>query len=109
MYILSITYPRSEGETFDFDYFHQKHLPEVGRTFGPFGLVFASVLRGERTLNPLFSSWTPGSDDGKVSVRSARIPGADFLLVHHSHTWMAWSTDVNSAVVQFLRAGYFDQ
>ncbi len=51
MYILSITYPNSSGATFDFDYFHQKHLPEVGKTFGPFGLIFASVLKGEESLD----------------------------------------------------------
>jgi triacylglycerol lipase len=65
------------------------------------------VIAGDRSLNPLFSSWIPGPDDGKVSVRSARIPGAEFLQVHHSHTWMAWSADVNSAVVQFLEMGRF--
>lgn len=66
------------------------------------------VIAGDRSLNPLFSSWIPGPDDGKVSVRSARISGADFLLVHHSHTWMAWSSQVNLAIAQFLRAGHFD-
>jgi len=66
------------------------------------------VIAGDRSLNPLFSSWIPGADDGKVSVRSARMPGADFLLVHRSHTWMAWSANVNSAIVQFLKTGCFD-
>jgi triacylglycerol lipase len=65
------------------------------------------VIAGHRSLNPLFSSWIPGADDGKVSVRSARISGADFLLVHHSHTWMAWSADVNCSITQFLRTGQF--
>lgn len=65
------------------------------------------VIAGDRSFNPLFSSWIPGPDDGKVSVRSARIPGADFLLVHHSHTWMAWSSDVNSAIEVFLHTGHF--
>jgi len=51
MYILTITYPKSPDSTFDFDYFRQKHLPEVGKAFGPFGLGFASVLRGEETLD----------------------------------------------------------
>src|SRR5574338_148796 len=51
MYILTITYPESKGATFDFDYFREKHLPEVGRTFGPFGLGFASVLKGEESLD----------------------------------------------------------
>lgn len=51
MYILTITYPVSKGATFDFDYFRQKHLPEVGKAFGPFGLGYASVLRGEETVD----------------------------------------------------------
>lgn len=66
------------------------------------------VIAGDRSLNPLFSSWISGPDDGKVSVRSTGMLGADFLLVHHTHTWMVWSSDVNSAVVQFLKTGRFD-
>jgi hypothetical protein len=30
MYILTINYPKSDGATFDFDYFRSKHLPEIG-------------------------------------------------------------------------------
>ena len=51
MYILTITYPRSAEAMFDFDYFRSKHLPEVGKAFGPFGLGYASVLRGEQSLD----------------------------------------------------------
>jgi len=65
------------------------------------------VIAGDRSFNPLFSSWIPGPDDGKVSVSSAKMPGAHFLLVHHSHTWMAWSPQVNSAIAEFLRVGHF--
>jgi uncharacterized protein (TIGR02118 family) len=50
MYILTVTYPKSPDATFDFDYFRQKHLPEVGKAFAPFGLGYASVLRGEETV-----------------------------------------------------------
>ena len=65
------------------------------------------VIAGDRSLNPLFSSWIPGADDGKVSVRSTVLPGAELLVVHHSHTWMAWSKDVSLAASQFLRTGSF--
>jgi pimeloyl-ACP methyl ester carboxylesterase len=66
------------------------------------------VIAGNRSLNPLFSWWIPGPDDGKVSVRSTRLAGMqDFLVVHHSHTWMAWSSEVSAAVAQFLRSGCF--
>ena len=46
MITLSITYPHTEGADFDWDYYVGKHLPLVGETFKPFGLAFASVLRG---------------------------------------------------------------
>jgi triacylglycerol lipase len=65
------------------------------------------VIAGDRSLNALFSSWIPGPDDGKVSVRSAMVPGAEFLLVHKSHTWMAWSGRVAGAISDFLRTGCF--
>lgn len=51
MYILTITYPKSKGATFDFDYYRTKHLPEVGKAFGSFGLGYASVLKGEQSLD----------------------------------------------------------
>ncbi len=66
------------------------------------------VIAGDRSLNPLFSAWIPGSDDGKVSVRSTQMGGMqDFLVVHHSHTWLAWNRTVITAVVQFLKTGRF--
>lgn len=51
MYILTVTYPNSKGSTFDFDYFRTRHLPEVGKAFGQFGLGYASVLRGEQSVD----------------------------------------------------------
>ncbi|HEY0627875.1 MAG TPA: EthD family reductase [Sphingomicrobium sp.] len=51
MYIITLHYPNADGATFDFDYFRTKHLPEVGKVFGPFGLGYASVLRGAETVD----------------------------------------------------------
>lgn len=51
MYVLTVTYPRSADTTFDFDYFRSRHLPQVGKVFGPFGLGYAAVLRGEQSLD----------------------------------------------------------
>ena len=66
------------------------------------------VVAGDRSLNPCFSYWIPGPDDGKVSVRSTTLEGMqDFLLVHHSHTWMMWRRDVAAAVIRFLSGGCF--
>jgi predicted alpha/beta hydrolase family esterase len=66
------------------------------------------VIGGDRSLNPLFSAWIPGPDDGKVSVRSTQVPGMrDFLVVHRTHTWMAWSREVGLATSAFLKTGSF--
>jgi hypothetical protein len=79
----------------------------VPRRLGPIDFELG-VIAGDRSLNPLFSSWIPGPDDGKVSVAAARLDGMkDFLIVHHSHTWMPWSRNVVNATVRFLRAGCF--
>ncbi|HEY5459660.1 MAG TPA: EthD family reductase, partial [Sphingomicrobium sp.] len=51
MYIITIHYPNADGATFDHDYYRTKHLPEVGKTFGPFGLGYASVLKGEESAD----------------------------------------------------------
>lgn len=51
MYIITIHYPNADGATFDFDYYRTKHLPEVGKAFKPFGLGYASVLKGEESAD----------------------------------------------------------
>lgn len=51
MYIITIHYPNADGATFDFDYYRTQHLPEVGKVFGPFGLGYASVLKGEESVD----------------------------------------------------------
>jgi len=68
------------------------------------------VIAGDRSLNPLYSSFIPGKDDGKVSVESAKVDGmADFLVMHTSHTWIMNRKSVRKQVVHFLRNGLFDK
>ena len=68
------------------------------------------VIAGDRSFNPLFSSWIPGGDDGKVSVRRAQVEGmADFLVVPHSHSFIMRSQQVGAQVVHFLRHGKFER
>ena len=51
MYIITIHYPNADGATFDHEYYRTRHLPEVGKAFQPFGLGYASVLKGEESVN----------------------------------------------------------
>lgn len=66
------------------------------------------VITGERSVNPLFSWWLPGPDDGAVTVASARLDGAAaFLVVPYSHTFIMRKEDVIKQVIAFLRTGRF--
>lgn len=64
------------------------------------------IIAGDRSLNPLFSSCIPDSNDGKVSVRRAAVEGMSaFKVVHGTHTWIMWRADVNQATLRFLAGG----
>jgi pimeloyl-ACP methyl ester carboxylesterase len=66
------------------------------------------VIAGSANLNPLFSHWQAGPNDGAVSITSARLAGGrDFLVVPHSHTAMLWRRGVAQQVLAFLRTGRF--
>ena len=74
MYIVTIHYPNSDGATFDFDYFQSRHLPEVGKAFGPFGLGWATVMRGEQSVDgspPAFFATTVLSFPSEQAARDA--------------------------------------
>lgn len=84
---------------------------DLPRALGPWpaGAPPLGIIAGDRTLNPLFSAWLPGPDDGKVSVASTRLAGlTDAIVLHHSHTWLMWRADTASQVIHFLRDGHFN-
>jgi endonuclease/exonuclease/phosphatase family metal-dependent hydrolase len=80
------------------------------QTIGPWNpAIELGVIAGDRSLNPWFSRWHEGPNDGKVSVASSRLPGMrEHLVMHHSHTWLQYRGSVNRQVVTFLREGRFD-
>lgn len=66
------------------------------------------VIAGDRTLNPFYSWFIPGPDDGKVSVASTQLEGMDdFLVVHSSHTYLPWRKQVINACLEFVAEGRF--
>ena len=74
MYIVTILYPNSDGATFDFNRFHREHLPEVGQAFRPFGLGWATVMRGEESIDgsaPAFFAITVLSFPSETAARNA--------------------------------------
>lgn len=102
MYILTVTYPKSPDARFDFDYFRSRHLPEVGKAFQPHGLGYASVLRGEESLDggePAYFATTILSFATEEGARNAVASDAGKVLAAD----IANFTDV-TPVMQFNSA-----
>lgn len=82
---------------------------DLPRRLGPVQFE-CGIIAGDRSLNPLLSRWLPRPNDGKVSVASARVDGMrDFLVVHHTHTWMMQRESVIRQVLAFLQTGNFER
>ena len=66
------------------------------------------VITGDRSINPILSTWIPREDDGKVSVERAKIQGMRaFLVVHRNHTTIMRQPEVIEHTLCFLQTGYF--
>ena len=66
------------------------------------------IITGNCTLDPWFSPIIPGEDDGKVSVKSARLEEmADFLVVESGHTFIMSNSSVLEQIRYFLENGTF--
>jgi pimeloyl-ACP methyl ester carboxylesterase len=70
----------------------------------------SGVITGDRSINPINSVLIPGADDGKVSVRNAKVEGMrDFLVVHVSHPFIMKHREVITQTIHFLKNGKFDR
>jgi triacylglycerol lipase len=66
------------------------------------------VITGDLSLNPLFSAWLDGADDGTVPVESAWVEGVDdFLVVPYTHTFIMRRDEVIAQILSFLEYGRF--
>ncbi|MBN1648467.1 MAG: hypothetical protein JW874_10565 [Spirochaetales bacterium] len=66
------------------------------------------IIAGSKSVEPLFSHWIPGPDDGKVAISETVLPGMDdFIIMHHTHTFIMNCRDTQDQIVLFLRTGAF--
>jgi uncharacterized protein (TIGR02118 family) len=76
---VSVIYPRSEGATFDFDYYRSTHLPLVAARWSGAGLTGAEALRGIANADggePLYFAIALIRFDSAETLRAA-MGGAD--------------------------------
>jgi len=66
------------------------------------------VITGDRSINWILSSMIPGTDDGKVSIESARVEGMKaFKVVHATHPMIMNNGSVIEDILSFLARGHF--
>jgi triacylglycerol lipase len=79
----------------------------IPQTLGPVNFE-TGIITGDRSVNWINSIMILGTDDGKVSVESAKVDGmTDFVVVHCSHPFIMNDKDVILKCISFLREGHF--
>jgi triacylglycerol lipase len=84
----------------------------TGEEFAPRSLGPASfdvgIITGSRTVNPILSLMIPGTDDGKVSIESAKLEGmTDFCVIPASHPFIMNNERAIGQTLSFLAEGRF--
>jgi uncharacterized protein (TIGR02118 family) len=51
MIAVTVMYPKTEGSTFDFEYYLDKHIPLAKARFGEFGLMDVRLVRGSGLMD----------------------------------------------------------
>jgi triacylglycerol lipase len=68
-------------------------MPSRLARLGPPPFIFG-VIAANKSLDPLFSEWIAGRDDGKVAVENTKLEGmSDFIEIPASHTLILWKDE----------------
>lgn len=68
------------------------------------------VIAANRSMNPVFSAWLPGPDDGRVTVESSRVEGMkEHLVLRTTHSGILLNQSAIKAILRFLDHGSFDE
>lgn len=100
------------------NYLYQKLMGPAGQELGtgPNSLpqqlkpidAEVGVIAGDSSSDPWFSPMIPGSDDGKVSVKSARLKEMqDFIVISSGHSFIMRNDDAIQQIRHFLKVGRF--
>jgi triacylglycerol lipase len=79
----------------------------VPQSLGPASFD-VGIMTGRWTINPILSLLIPGTDDGKVSLESARLEGmTDFCVIPSSHPFIMKNKHAIEQTLVFLAQGRF--
>jgi pimeloyl-ACP methyl ester carboxylesterase len=79
----------------------------IPQTLGPASFE-VGILTGNHTINPILSLLIPGTDDGKVSIQSAKLEGMrDFCVIPSSHPFIMSNDLAIEQTLAFLASGRF--
>lgn len=67
------------------------------------------IITGSQSINWILSSIIPGTDDGKVSIESAKLDSMkDFMVLPATHPFIMKNADAIKQTIRFLKTGAFE-
>lgn len=120
--VVQLAPPNQGSEVVDFwknNFLFQKIFGPAGQDLGAREKQFSRILgpvdyelgiiAGNRTWDPVSSAMIPGSNDGKVSIESTKVPGlTDHITIASSHTFIIYHREAWHQTRHFLDNGKFD-
>ena len=82
-------------------------VDDLPKSLGPVNFELG-IIAGTKSINLILSTFIPTTNDGKVSVESAKVEGmCSFIALPTTHPFMMKNDEVIVEVIHFLRHGKF--